>query len=67
MRETVIDTETTGLHPLDAHRIVAIGAVESCKEMTTYGGSRVKVQMLGPGSLVTFSMRADFRFNREFS
>jgi DNA polymerase III subunit epsilon len=28
MREIVIDTETTGLNPLDGHRIVEIGAVE---------------------------------------
>jgi DNA polymerase III epsilon subunit-like protein len=28
MRETVIDTETTGLDPLDRHRIVEIEAVE---------------------------------------
>jgi Exonuclease len=27
MREIVIDTETTGLDPLDGHRIVEIGAV----------------------------------------
>jgi DNA polymerase III subunit epsilon len=28
MREIVIDTETTGLDPLDGHRIVEIGAIE---------------------------------------
>ena len=28
MREIVIGTETTGLDPLDGHRIVKIGAVE---------------------------------------
>ena len=28
MREIVIDTEITGLDPLDGHRIVEIGAVE---------------------------------------
>jgi DNA polymerase III subunit epsilon len=28
MREIVIDTETTGLDPLNGHRIVEIGAVE---------------------------------------
>jgi DNA polymerase III subunit epsilon len=28
MREIVIDTETTGLDPLDGHRVVEIGAVE---------------------------------------
>jgi len=27
MREIVIDTETTGLDPLDGHRIVEIGAI----------------------------------------
>jgi hypothetical protein len=26
--QIVIDTETTGLHPLDGHRVVEIGAVE---------------------------------------
>jgi DNA polymerase III epsilon subunit-like protein len=28
MREIVIDTETTGLDPLDGHRVVKIGTVE---------------------------------------
>jgi DNA polymerase III subunit epsilon len=28
MREIVIDTETTGLDPLDGHRVIEIGAVE---------------------------------------
>jgi DNA polymerase III epsilon subunit-like protein len=28
LREIVIDTETTGLDPLDGHRIVEIGVVE---------------------------------------
>ena len=28
MREIVIDTETTGLDPLDGHHVVEIGAVE---------------------------------------
>jgi DNA polymerase III epsilon subunit-like protein len=28
MREIVIDTETSGLDPLDGHRVVEIGAVE---------------------------------------
>jgi DNA polymerase III subunit epsilon len=28
MREIVIDTETTGLDPLDGHRVVEIGTVE---------------------------------------
>jgi DNA polymerase-3 subunit epsilon len=28
MRQIVVDTETTGLAPLDGHRIVEIGAVE---------------------------------------
>ena len=28
MREIVLDTETTGLDPLDGHRVVEIGAVE---------------------------------------
>jgi hypothetical protein len=30
-------------------------------------GNPVEVQMLGSGSLVTFNMRADFRFDSEFS
>ena len=28
MREIVLDTETTGLDPLDGHRLVEIGCVE---------------------------------------
>ena len=28
MREIVLDTETTGLDPLDSHRVFEIGAVE---------------------------------------
>jgi DNA polymerase III subunit epsilon len=28
MREIIIDTGTTGLDPLDGHRVVEIGAVE---------------------------------------
>ncbi|MCU0736668.1 MAG: exonuclease domain-containing protein, partial [Methylotetracoccus sp.] len=28
IREVVLDTETTGLEPLDGHRIVEIGAIE---------------------------------------
>ncbi len=35
MREIVLDTETTGLDPLDGHRIVEIGAVELFNHMPT--------------------------------
>ena len=35
MREIVIDTETTGLDPLDGHRIVEIGAVELINRAST--------------------------------
>jgi DNA polymerase III epsilon subunit-like protein len=35
MREIVIDTETTGLDPLDGDRIVEIGAVELVNQSPT--------------------------------
>ena len=35
MREIVLDTETTGLDPVDGHRIVEIGAVELLNHMPT--------------------------------
>jgi DNA polymerase III subunit epsilon len=35
MREIVLDTETTGLSPLDGHRIVEIGAIELFNHMPT--------------------------------
>jgi DNA polymerase III subunit epsilon len=35
MREIVLDTETTGLDPVDGHRIVEIGAVELFNHMPT--------------------------------
>ena len=35
MREIVLDTETTGLEPLEGHRIVEIGAVELYNHMPT--------------------------------
>ena len=35
MREIVIDTETTGLDPLDGHRIVEIGAIEPINRCPT--------------------------------
>ncbi len=35
MREIVLDTETTGLDPLDGHRIVEIGAVELFNHVPT--------------------------------
>lgn len=35
MREIVIDTETTGLDPMDGHRIVEIGAVELLNHLPT--------------------------------
>jgi DNA polymerase III subunit epsilon len=35
MREIVLDTETTGLSPLEGHRIVEIGAVELINHMPT--------------------------------
>ena len=35
MREIVLDTETTGLDPLEGHRIVEIGAVELDRHMPT--------------------------------
>jgi DNA polymerase III subunit epsilon len=35
MREIVIDTETTGLDPLDGNRVVEIGAVELVRHSLT--------------------------------
>ena len=35
MREIVLDTETTGLDPVDGHRIVEIGAVELLNQLPT--------------------------------
>ena len=35
MLEIVIDTETTGLDPLDGHRIVEIGAIEPINRCPT--------------------------------
>jgi DNA polymerase III subunit epsilon len=35
MREIVLDTETTGLDPLDRHRVVEIGAVELVNQSLT--------------------------------
>jgi DNA polymerase III subunit epsilon len=35
MREIVLDTETTGLNPLEGHRIVEIGAVEILHQVPT--------------------------------
>ena len=35
MREIVLDTETTGLDPLQGHRIVEIGAVELFNHIPT--------------------------------
>ena len=35
MREIVLDTETTGLDPLQGHRLVEIGAVELLNHIPT--------------------------------
>ena len=35
MREIVLDTETTGLDPLQGHRLVEIGAVELFNHIPT--------------------------------
>jgi DNA polymerase III subunit epsilon len=35
MREIALDTETTGLDPLDGHRVVEIGAVELANRSPT--------------------------------
>jgi hypothetical protein len=52
MREIVIDTETTGLDPLDGHRIVELGAVELVdhrrRDRGAGRGERVSGSELGP-------------------
>ena len=35
MREIVLDTETTGLNPMDGDRVVEIGCVELVNHLTT--------------------------------
>jgi DNA polymerase-3 subunit epsilon len=45
MREIVLDTETTGLDPLDGHRLVEIGAVELMNHVAT---GRTYHQYLNP-------------------
>lgn len=35
MHEVVIDTETTGLSPVEGHRVVEIGAIELCNHLPT--------------------------------
>ena len=35
MREIVLDTETTGISPLDGHRIIEIGALELMHHLPT--------------------------------
>ena len=35
MREIVLDTETTGINPLDVHRIIEIGALELSNQTPT--------------------------------
>jgi DNA polymerase-3 subunit epsilon len=44
MREIVIDTETTGLDPLNGHRVVEIGAVEPLQRNEGPEGSDVCLQ-----------------------
>jgi DNA polymerase III subunit epsilon len=46
MREIVLDTETTGIDPLDGHRLVEIGAVELLNHMAT---GRTYHQYINPG------------------
>ena len=45
MREIVLDTETTGLDPLDGHRVLEIGAVEIIHQVPT---GRVFHQLINP-------------------
>ena len=45
MREIVLDTETTGLNPLDGHRVLEIGAVEIVHQVLT---GRVFHQLINP-------------------
>jgi len=45
MREIVLDTETTGLSPLDGHRVLEIGAVEIVHQVAT---GRVFHRLINP-------------------
>ncbi len=45
MREIVLDTETTGLSPVDGHRILEIGAVEIVRQILT---GKVFHQLVNP-------------------
>jgi DNA polymerase III subunit epsilon len=40
MREIVIDTETTGLDPLDGHRAVDIGAIVQVKGLAAHARTK---------------------------
>ena len=46
MREIVLDTETTGLDPVDGHRIVEIGAIELINQLPT---GKTYHQYINPG------------------
>jgi DNA polymerase-3 subunit epsilon len=47
MREVVLDTETTGLDPLEGHRIIEIGCVELQNHMPT-GGAGERRWLIDP-------------------
>ena len=54
MREIVLDTETTGLDPIQGDRIVEIGAVELFNHMSQVL-SKKRVERIGPVSLVVYN------------
>lgn len=55
MREIVLDTETTGLDPLDGHRIIEIGCIELMNHVPT---GRVFHHYLNPGRAIDAGAQA---------
>lgn len=70
MRDIVIDTETTGLEPLDGHRIVEIGVIELVNRIPTgntfHAGVRALQGNEGPGGhLMVVSKQPEEERNEE--
>ena len=67
MREIVIDTETTGLDPLDGHRIVEIRAVELINRSPTgqtFHGYLCPKRTMPADALVVHGLTAEFLADR---